>query len=268
MRSSSSTTRISIPVMRPSVRDVRELLPRADRRRGLLGPGPFYRRCVARNSDVRRWRPKVLLIAAAVLAGCAACSSGASGRASSSTSAPRAPATTPSCNGSGAATTAGGSGGVDVAVPGDIPDSQAFVSYASRGGYTIEVPEGWPRTDAPNHEHWQSKLIAVDVRVVDRKSAPTTASVRADEMPAIERSTRCATVGNVSSVLRKSGPAIRVVYRAESDPEPVTGKVVLDDVERYDFWHAGKELVVTLSAPRGSDNVDVWRRITDSVKWQ
>jgi hypothetical protein len=69
-------------------------------------------------------------------------------------------------------------------------------------------------------------------------------------------------------VARKSGATTRIVFRADSAPEPVTGKVVRDDVERYEYWHAGKEAIITLAAPVGSDNVDVWRRITDSFTWQ
>jgi hypothetical protein len=154
-------------------------------------------------------------------------------------------------------------------VPGDIPDSQAFVSYSPPGGnYTVEVPEGWTRTDAPNHAHWQSKLISVDVRIANRASAPTPESARADEVPAIERASQCVKLGAISSVARKSGPTVRIVFQADSAPEPVTGKVVRDDVERYEYWHAGKETIITLAAPVGSDNVDVWRRITDSFTWR
>src|SRR4051794_38360140 len=31
--------------------------------------------------------------------------------------------------------------------PGDIPDTQVFVTYASPLGFTIKVPEGWSRKD-------------------------------------------------------------------------------------------------------------------------
>src|SRR5690349_231827 len=42
--------------------------------------------------------------------------------------------------------------------PGDIPDTQAFITYSSpQGHYNVEVPEGWARTEA-----------GVDVRFVDK----------------------------------------------------------------------------------------------------
>jgi hypothetical protein len=43
--------------------------------------------------------------------------------------------------------------------------------------------------------------------------------------------------------------------------------VVSQDVERYEFWHSGHTLTLTLSAPVGSDNVDPWRTVTDSLQW-
>src|SRR5207248_392432 len=55
----------------------------------------------------------------------------------------------PSCaaaSSSGAAPT----NGPETNPPGDIPDNQAFVRYQpTSGGYSIEVPEGWARTDGP-----------------------------------------------------------------------------------------------------------------------
>jgi len=68
-------------------------------------------------------------------------------------------------------------------------------------------------------------------------------------------------------VTRNAGPAVLIVYRANSPADPVTGKTVRQDVERYEFWHAGKLAVVTLSSPQGSDNVDPWRKVTDSFAW-
>jgi hypothetical protein len=38
-------------------------------------------------------------------------------------------------------------------------------------------------------------------------------------------------------------------------------------VERYVFFHKGKDVVLTLSGPKGADNVDPWRIVTDSLRW-
>ena len=42
---------------------------------------------------------------------------------------------------------------------------------------------------------------------------------------------------------------------------------IRDAVERYSFWHNGIEAVLTLSGPKGADNVDPWRIVSDSLKW-
>ncbi len=34
--------------------------------------------------------------------------------------------------------------------PGDIPDTQVFIDYASPEGFTLKVPEGWARSDRPD----------------------------------------------------------------------------------------------------------------------
>lgn len=69
-------------------------------------------------------------------------------------------------------------------------------------------------------------------------------------------------------VQRAAGPAVLITYQAISAPDAVTGKSVTEAVERYEFWRGGQEVVLTLSAPQGADNVDPWRMITDSFRWQ
>jgi hypothetical protein len=69
-------------------------------------------------------------------------------------------------------------------------------------------------------------------------------------------------------VTRKAGPAVLVTYQADSPPDPVTGKVVRDDVERYEFWRNGTEVALTLAGSAGSDNVDPWKIVTDSFAWR
>lgn len=66
---------------------------------------------------------------------------------------------------------------------------------------------------------------------------------------------------------RKAGSAVLITYRADSAPNSVTGKVVSQDVQRYEFFNNGKTVTLTLSAPVGSDNVDPWRTVTDSFRW-
>ena len=74
-------------------------------------------------------------------------------------------------------------------------------------------------------------------------------------------------LGTVTTVNRPAGTAVLITYQADSPPDPVTGKTLTLDVERYEFWQNGMQATITLSAPKGSDNVDPWKTITDSFGW-
>jgi hypothetical protein len=172
--------------------------------------------------------------------------------------------TASTCHGTTAAT--GGAGGGDVLVPGDIPDNQAYVTYQSPDGYHLAVPEGWARTQSAGATAFSDKFNAIRVQVTTA-AAPSVASAQATDVAALATATPCFTAGKVTSVSRKAGSAILITYRADSPPDAVTGKVIQQDVERYEFWQSGKLVTLTLSAPKGSDNVDPWRKVTDSFAW-
>jgi len=156
----------------------------------------------------------------------------------------------------------------EVNAAGDIPDTQAFVAYtAPAGGFSLKVPEGWARTDDPGGVTFTDKFNTVRVTTVDAPSAPTVVSAQA-ELPAIRSAVASYEAGKVSSLTRTAGPGVLITYRADSAANAVTGKVIRLDVERYEFWKAGRQVVLTLSSPKGADNVDPWRTVTDSLRWQ
>jgi hypothetical protein len=140
----------------------------------------------------------------------------------------------------------------DQSPPGDIPDNQAFVTYRPPGaGYTVKVPEGWARTASGGAVTFTDKLN----------------SVRLEALTAAAASKRPNAHAKVSKVKRAAGTATRATYVANSAPDPVTGKRRVDAVERYVFVHNGRAAVLTLSGPKGADNVDPWRIVTDSLRW-
>jgi hypothetical protein len=152
---------------------------------------------------------------------------------------------------------------------GDIPDTQAFVPFTAPGGFfTVSVPEGWARTTNGSVTTFTDKSNAIRIETSDRAAAPNTESISVDELPAVASSTPGYRPGTVSAVQRKSGPVMLITYQATSPPNPVTGKSADDAVERYEYWRNGHQVVLTLSGPAGSDNVDPWRTITDSLQWQ
>lgn len=151
---------------------------------------------------------------------------------------------------------------------GDIPDTQAYVAFTPPLGlFTVSVPEGWSRRTDGAAIVFTDKLNAVRIETRPLAAAPNTESVSVDELPAIASSTAGYRAGMVTAVQRKAGQVILVTYQGSSPPNPVTNKVGTDAIERYEYWRAGNEAILTLSGPVGADNVDPWRTVTDSLQW-
>ena len=220
-----------------------------------------FRRCASRPMLTAA----VIVVAPAALTAC--------GSSPAATSAAKAPSTTTSTavvtTGTGGCPAQSGSnsGGAESAPPGDIPDNQAYVSFGpAGGGYNVMVPEGWARTESGTTVSFTDKLNTIRVELIPAPSAPTPTSAQATEAPNLKASTACGDV-KVTTLSRPAGQAVLLSYQTRSAPDPVTGRVYRDDVERYEFWKGGTEAVITLSSPAGSDNVDPWRKVTSSFAW-
>jgi hypothetical protein len=156
----------------------------------------------------------------------------------------------------------------DVNAAGDIPDTQVYVPFTfAAGPFTLSIPQGWARTDASGATTFTDNFNSVELRVASAASAPTTASARDNEVPAIQSSSTNFQLDNITSVDRKGGTAVLIGYRIDSTPNAVTGKVRQLAVERSEFWQNGKEAIVVLSGPVGADNVDPFKTMTDSFAW-
>jgi hypothetical protein len=152
--------------------------------------------------------------------------------------------------------------------PGDIPDDVAFVPFTSRaGGFTIDIPEGWARTSDHGSVTFTDKLNTVVVSWRPGGTAPTVATVRRDELPALAASERAFAPGDVSTASLPAGPAVVVTYQANSEPNAVTGRQYRLDVIRYLMFRGGEEVAIALRSPVGADNVDPWRIVTQSFSW-
>src|SRR5690242_14181573 len=153
--------------------------------------------------------------------------------------------------------------------PGDIPDNQAFVAYAPPGAdYSVKVPEGWARTGRGGAVTFTDKLNSITMEERAAKGALSVAAAKRTDLAALRTSVKGFKPGSVSLVKRASGPAVRITYLAAGRPDAVTGKAKTDAVERYLFAHHGKRVTLTLSGPKGADNVDPWRLVTDSLRWR
>jgi hypothetical protein len=156
----------------------------------------------------------------------------------------------------------------EVSPAGDIPDNQAYVPYSPPGaGFTVKVPEGWSRTGKGATASFTDKLNAIRVESRPANAPLTLARARSAEVPLLAKSVKGFKLGTVTTVRRSAGTAVRITYLADAKPNAVTGKAGQDAVERYVFFNKGKRLTLTLSGPKGADNVDPWKIVTDSVRW-
>jgi hypothetical protein len=167
---------------------------------------------------------------------------------------------------SSAASRPSGPAVVETNPPGDIPDNQAFVPYAG-SGFTVRIPEGWARSSSGSVVVFSDKYNSISISAAPAAHAPTPATVRAGDLPKIRLASKGFVAGTVTTVQRRAGAAVLATYHAYSAVNPVTGKVANEAVERYTFWRAGRSVTLTLAAPVGSDNVDPWRKVTDSFAW-
>ncbi len=135
-----------------------------------------------------------------------------------------------------------GSGGVapseaQAAATGDIPDKQVFLVFQNpSAGYSIRYPEGWARRGSGRDVTFREKANLIHVSV--RKGTPP----------------------------GKQGA--KTTYTRLSAPDPVTGKRLKLIIDRYEYGKQGKVAVVDLATPEGVDNVDAYRLISESFRWQ
>jgi hypothetical protein len=156
----------------------------------------------------------------------------------------------------------------EVSPAGDIPDNQVFVRYTPRAPvYSVVVPEGWARTETRAVATFTNDFNTIRIESDSKGAATTAADARATDVPELQRNAPGFNLGNVNVVQRSAGPVLLITYQANSPADSVTGKSVVLDVERYEYWRNGTRVTITLSAPHGSDNVDPWRKVTDSFAW-
>ena len=152
--------------------------------------------------------------------------------------------------------------------PGDIPDNQLFIDYASPLGFSIQVPEGWARQDLSNGAQFNDKYGRITVTEEPAATAPDATTARQILVPQVQAQGRAVEVTKVTEVQLPAGQAVRVSYGSNSDANPITNKAIRLENDRYYFWKDGKLAILDLSAPAGADNVDQWSLMANSFRWQ
>jgi hypothetical protein len=150
--------------------------------------------------------------------------------------------------------------------PGDIPDNLAFVRYSNpRGGYSFTHPEGWARTGSGTRVRFTDKLNGVAVVSTHASQAPSLASAKRADVARLRGSVPAFELRGITRVTVPAGNGVRIVFRRNSDPDPVTNKVYRDEVEEYAVFHAGRLVRMDLFGPVGADNVDAYRTMSQSL---
>jgi hypothetical protein len=147
--------------------------------------------------------------------------------------------------------------------PGDIPDSQVFITYASPLGFSLKVPEGWARTDQPDGVVFADKYGRIEA-VLTSRELPTP-SAAAD---ALKANGRAVAIRKAETVIRPAGQATYIAFDSNSEPSAVTNKQIRLESDRYQFARNGKVATLTFSAPKGADNVDQWLLMSNSFQWK
>jgi hypothetical protein len=153
--------------------------------------------------------------------------------------------------------------------PGDIPDNLAFVRYRnSAGHYTFTHPEGWAQTGRGTAVNFTDKLNGVTTDSTAATAAPTVASARSTDLPRLQQTVPAFHLRDITAVTLPGGRGVRIVFRRNSDADPVTGKVYRDEVEEYVVFSSGRLVRMDLYGPVGADNVDAYRTMSQSLRVQ
>jgi hypothetical protein len=153
--------------------------------------------------------------------------------------------------------------------PGDIPDNLAFVRYTNRpGGYTFTHPEGWARTEGGSTVRFTDKLNGIMASSAPAAAVPTVGTARTVDVPRLRGSVPAFELRSVGAVSLPAGRGVRIVFRRNSDPDPVTGRVYRDEVEEYLVFAKGRLVRLDLFGPVGADNIDAYRTMSTSLRIQ
>jgi hypothetical protein len=152
--------------------------------------------------------------------------------------------------------------------PGDIPDNQVFITYASPRGFGFKVPEGWARKDLTDGAVFADKYGRITVAETTTPTAPDVVTAKQTLVPELEKTARAVAVKKIQAKKLPAGATVLISYDSNSDPSPVTNKAIRLENDRYYFWKDGRLVMLDFSAPAGADNADQWDMMAKSFHWR
>jgi hypothetical protein len=149
---------------------------------------------------------------------------------------------------------------------GDVPDNAVFLTYKDPAlGFSIQYVEGWQVTRDPAGVTIRDKDSSEAVQVVPPQS-DVAAYVSGTDLPALRAQAGFSLIKQ-DTVKIGSQSLVHLAYAIPSPPDPVTGKQVPSAVDRYYAPGPNGLAIVSLSTPKGVDNVDAFRQMIGSFKW-
>lgn len=150
--------------------------------------------------------------------------------------------------------------------PGDIPDNIAYVTYLNTAGrYSFVHPEGWASVVRGPAATFTDKLNGIAASRISAAAPPTVATAMSD-VAKLRTTEPAFELRSVKPVRLPGGSGVLITFRRNSAPDPVTGKVFRDEVQRYEIYRGGAEVILDLYGAVGSDNVDPYTKVSQSLK--
>jgi len=152
------------------------------------------------------------------------------------------------------------------AATGDIPDNQRFLRYRkAQAPFSVLYPEGWAQKGSPTDLTFSDKANQVHVAIA-AGSEPSSSQARAAlarEVPPADG----LKVTKVEQTTAGANAVIHITYEKTGPADPVTGKKLTLMVDRYVLAKGGRVATVDELTPVGVDNVDAYRMIIESFRW-
>jgi hypothetical protein len=150
---------------------------------------------------------------------------------------------------------------------GDIPDNAIILSYTdATHGFSITYVEGWQVTPGPDGVVIRDKDSTETVQVVPAVT-DVAGYITGTDLPALQALPGFK-LDKQDTVKIGTQQYAHLLYHAPAAPDPVTGKQVASTIDRYYVPGTTGLAIVTLSTPDGVDNVDAFKSMIESFKWQ
>ena len=132
----------------------------------------------------------------------------------------------------------------------------------------IQTPSDWKITEKGSDTIYTGKTDGGSVVISSASAVPTIESVKRDQVPQLEKQGKAIKVADVKSQTMPNGTTIiYVVYTSESNVDQYTRKSSLLDNVTWYFYKNKKLAALTLWAPKGTANANLWKQISESFMW-